>query len=247
MRSPDLPPSFSLVAFESIDSTNEEGRRRAASGQARPDEVLWARTQTQGRGRRGRAWISPEGNLHCSILVRPDRPLADAAQLSFVAGLSVSEALAGLAPGADIRCKWPNDVLAGGCKISGMLLEAVPPFVIVGIGVDVVHAPDPALYPTTSLRALGCLAEPAEVLAALVARFGHWRDVWLAQGFAPVRTAWLQRAYGLGGPVTVRLDTETAQGVFSGLDETGALLLDTGHGAPRRVLAGDVFFAGSHL
>ena len=147
-RTPDLPASYQLVRLDSVDSTNEEARRLAASEAAVDGTLVWALSQTAGKGRRGRAWESPGGNLYCSILLRPDCAAAKAAQLSFVAAVAVVEAVTDIAgPALEVRCKWPNDVLVGGRKISGILLESEAgagdevEWVVVGVGVNVAHHP----------------------------------------------------------------------------------------------------------
>lgn len=237
-----LPPPFRLADFDCIDSTNDEARRRADSGEA-PNLVIRAREQTAGRGRRGRTWVSPRGNLHCSILLQP-RPKADEApQLAFVAAVALHDSLTSLLPQARFRCKWPNDLLCDGRKVAGMLLESAAPWVILGVGVNVVEAPAPALYPAACLRQLGSGAEDFDVLAAFCDSLGAWHGRWMTEGFAPVRQAWLDRAQGVGEAVTVRLaDHSEQQGRFAGLDAAGALLLETPDGAVRPILAGDVFF-----
>lgn len=244
--SPPLGPPFSLVALDVVDSTNDEARRLAQRGFGHGTAV-WAEEQTAGRGRRGREWVSPRGNLHLSLIIDPDRPLREAAQLGFVAAVALCDALAALAPQARFECKWPNDVWCNGRKIAGMLLEGagVDDLLILGIGVDVVAAPDPALYPATSLRDVGCEAEAAAVLTGFCNRLLPLLAVWRDDGFGPIRDAWLQRARGVGEPVEVRLEGETLIGVFAGLGEDGGLRLDLPDGTSRRVLAGDVFFPGS--
>ncbi|MEI7608726.1 MAG: biotin--[acetyl-CoA-carboxylase] ligase [Rhodospirillaceae bacterium] len=241
---------FRVLAFESVDSTNEEAKRRLRAG-APAGTVIWARSQQAGRGRRGRAWVSGEGNLFCSLILRPERPPAEVAQVSLVAALAVADTAAALLPaGAAERVKWPNDVLAGGRKLAGILLEAEgggeggPAALVVGIGINIAHAPEGTEFPATSLAGEGASGVTVEaVLERLLAAFGHWYGCWDDQGLAPVRAAWLERAAGLGGPVTVRLHAETLCGSFIGLDGDGALLLDPDGGGPvRRITAGDVFF-----
>lgn len=246
IAAPVLPQPFRLVALETTGSTNDEARRLAAAGAA-PGTVVWAREQSAGRGRRGRRWISPPGNLHVSFLIEPGRPPAEAPHLAFVAALAAVAALEEVAPDLSFACKWPNDVLCGGRKIAGMLIEPADTggLLVLGIGIDVEHAPEEVLYPAVSLRGAGAAASVADVLAALCRHLGPWLERWRAEGFAPVRAAWLGRAAGLGHPVTVRLDGETLTGTFAGLDETGALLLQLPHGGTRRILAGDVFLPGA--
>ncbi|MTJ84115.1 MAG: biotin--[acetyl-CoA-carboxylase] ligase [Telmatospirillum sp.] len=240
-----LAEPFRLIALDQTDSTNDELRRQAGKG-AGHGTVVWAGRQSAGRGRRGRQWVSVEGNLHCSFLLDPGPSLADAPQLSFVAAVAVREALAGLVPSASFQAKWPNDVLCQGRKMVGMLMELAEPWIILGIGVNIAVAPEPGLYPTACLRQLGSGAAPFDVLAALAEHLGTWYGRWRQEGFAPVREAWLAGAAGVGGPVTVRLADETAlDGTFTGLDAQGALLLGLPDGTVRRILAGDVFFPGA--
>lgn len=227
-----LPPFFQPRVFEELASTNDEAKRQAAAGAAE-GLLIVARRQTAGRGRWGRTWASPAGNLYFSALLRPNRPPAEAAQLSFVAALAVAEAV-----GVPTRLKWPNDVLAGGRKLGGILLEGSDGALVVGVGVNVASAPDGA----TCLRAEGSTAAPDDVLAAVCERLLHWRGRWLDAGFAPVREAWLARAAGLGAPATARLGRETLHGRFADLDYDGALLLDMDGAGRRRIAAGEVYF-----
>ncbi|MEW5726514.1 MAG: biotin--[acetyl-CoA-carboxylase] ligase [Pseudomonadota bacterium] len=238
----DLPAPFSHLGLDVVGSTNDEARRLALSGSAADLLVVSARRQTAGRGRRGRAWVSPEGNLHASVLIAID-DLATAAQLGFAAAVALAEAFSDLV-GADFRCKWPNDVLMDGKKVAGMLLEpAGPGWLVVGFGVDVAECPPPdaVMYPATALVHAGFTGTAGDVLAAVCRRLGPWIAIWRAEGFAPVRSAWTTRARGIGQPVVVRLEGETLTGLFAGLDEQGALLLDAGS-TLRRIMAGDVYF-----
>ncbi|KIL98365.1 Biotin-protein ligase [Paramagnetospirillum magnetotacticum MS-1] len=247
MISETLPAPFSHLGLNSVGSTNDEVRRRVQDGSAADLLVVTAKRQTSGRGRRGRVWESPEGNLHASFAIRVERPLAEAAQIGFVAALALAEALDELVPGHDVRVKWPNDVLVDGRKVAGMLLESVGDgWLVLGIGVDVECRPAPSetLYATIALAELGYGGDSMVVLGALCRHFGPWLDLWRAEGFAPIRAGWLQWARGLGEAALVRLEAETLSGVFKGLDEEGGLLLDQGEAGIRRVLAGDVFFPG---
>jgi len=246
MTAEGLPPPFRLVAYDTIGSTNDELKRLAREG-AGDGLVVTAARQTAGRGRRGRSWTAPLGNLYTSILSRPQCRAAIAAQLGFVTSLGVADAIAELAPAVALRCKWPNDLLANGKKVCGILLETEmaagdqPDFVIIGIGVNLVSSPRDTLYPATSLAEEGVPGmTPASVNAALVRHFADWLASWREGGFAPIREAWLSRAAGLGGPIQVRLERDTFQGRFVDLDNDGALLLDMPSGF-RRVAAGEVF------
>lgn len=246
---PALPPPYRVVAFEAIDSTNEEAKRLAAQGH--PDStVVWAERQLKGRGRRGRAWASPAGNLHCSFLLRPGCEIARAAQMSFAMALALVDAIAALGEGRlAARCKWPNDVLIGGRKVAGILLESAGAtmgpldWLVIGTGVNVAYHPKDTAFPATSLAAEGLAGvAPAEVLVALAAAWREWRERLEREGFAPVRAAWLGVAHGLGEDVAVRLDNATLNGRFLGLDADGALVLEDAHGGRRLVAAGEVYF-----
>ncbi|MBI5165088.1 MAG: biotin--[acetyl-CoA-carboxylase] ligase [Magnetospirillum sp.] len=240
-----LPAPFRLIRRSSVGSTNDEMRRLASSEAAADFLVLTACEQSAGRGRRGRTWISPPGNLHCSVLLKVPG-LAVAAQIGFVAAVALVDALAELAPAVDFRCKWPNDVLATGHKLAGMLLEpAGDGWVVLGLGVDVIAAPLGVEFPATCLAELGCGADADAVLFAFCRHLAPWMNRWRSAGFAPIRAAWTARAQGVGEPVAVRLEGETRHGIFAGLDEEGALLLDAAAGVVQRIMAGDVFFPGA--
>jgi BirA family biotin operon repressor/biotin-[acetyl-CoA-carboxylase] ligase len=241
------PSGYRHIHFETISSTNDEARKLAASGDAGP---LWitAGEQTAGRGRRGRTWVSPKGNLMSTVLLNPHRPAAECAQLSFVSAIASADTVAHFAPQAEIKVKWPNDVLANGRKISGILLESAsaggePYFLAIGIGVNLAHFPPDTEFPATSLAAVGAHPPPVrEALAQLAAHFAKWYDVWRGQGFSPVRDAWLARAANLGGRIRARLTNEETSGVFEGIDETGALMLRENSDRLRSIAAGEVFF-----
>lgn len=239
------PKGYGLIRLAETDSTNLEALRRAREGAALP---LWvtADRQNAGRGRRGNVWQSQGGNLFASLVLRP--PAGDFSQLSFAAALAASDMLAGFAPAAHIQVKWPNDVLADGKKIVGILLETVTlaegPVLVVGIGINLTSHPARTSYGATSLHALGGRVPSTEDgLLALADAWARWYGLWLKGGFAPLREAWLARAAGLGAPVTVRLAGLWGErnGLFAGLDESGALLLDEA-GATHKISAGDVFF-----
>lgn len=245
----DLPTGFRLIELDSVASTNDEARTLAAEGAADGTVVL-ARTQTAGRARRGRQWVSEAGNLFFSLILRPECPASDATQLGFAAAVAVAETAARHLPeGVEVRCKWPNDVLVGGRKVSGMLLEAGPTgkddnleWLILGIGVNIVSHPDETPFPATSLAGEGGTAvPPVELLALFCRRFAHWRAVWRGEGFAPLRHAWLSRAAGLGERIEVRLETTTLSGTFEELDGHGALVLLQENGRHAKITAGDVF------
>jgi BirA family transcriptional regulator, biotin operon repressor / biotin---[acetyl-CoA-carboxylase] ligase len=242
-----LPEGYRHVAFERIGSTNDEAKRRARAGAA-AGTLVSAGEQTAGRGRRGRPWVSPPGNLYLSLIARPDCATADAAQLGFVAALGLGEAILELTgPALPLSYKWPNDLLVGRRKLAGILLESETSgggaidFVVIGIGVNLAVRPDNVEFPATSLadEGFGDIA-PAPLLAAFVRHFDGWAARWRDHGFAAVREAWLKRAGGLGDDIRVRLERATLSGRFLDLDADGALLLDA-PGGRRRITAGVIF------
>lgn len=256
-----MPATFPFLAYTriprgSVGSTNDEARALAKQGAAAGTLVI-ARTQDAGRGRRGRQWQSPPGNLYASLILRPTCPVSAAGQLSFVASVALAEAVerlvlnAGARPDCapEVRCKWPNDVLVNGRKIAGLLLESdargphAVDWVILGLGLNVAHHPADVERPATSL-AIESLGHPsleaaeAAVFEAFAGRYAQWCQ----EGFAPIRQAWLDRAAGMGKSAAVRLQRETLEGVFRGLDSDGALLLEGVGGEVQRIAAGDLFF-----
>jgi BirA family biotin operon repressor/biotin-[acetyl-CoA-carboxylase] ligase len=164
-------------------------------------------------------------------------------QLSFAAALAVAEMAAWAAPAAAITVKWPNDVLAEGKKLAGILLEGGEGWLAIGVGVNLASHPEGTEFPATSLAGLGVpVPSPQEALTILAARFAHWYDVWMRDGFELLRLAWLARAKGVGAPIRARLaGHETREGLFEGIDASGALLLNEG-GHVRAIAAGEVFF-----
>jgi BirA family biotin operon repressor/biotin-[acetyl-CoA-carboxylase] ligase len=235
------PEGVRLLRFESLDSTNEEARRLAASGDCGP---LWitAREQTKGRGRRGNFWISAPGNLFATLLMKA--PQADAAQLGFAASLAAADVVASYASVSRVALKWPNDVLLDGRKVAGILLEALGRDALaVGIGLNLLHHPEGTETPATSVNAAtGLAVAPADALAMLAARFAAWYAVWQVQGFAGLKPHWLKRASGLGGPMRARLAHSEIEGVFENLDHDGALLLRTQTAGLIRITAAEIFF-----
>ncbi len=239
------PAGYALVRHDEIDSTNEEARRLAAAGTQGPVWIT-AMRQTAGRGRRARVWETEAGNLAATLLFRPGVAPDQAAQLSFAAALAVADLAQHFAPRATITVKWPNDVLAEGRKLAGILLESGHDggfWLAIGIGINLKHFPPDTEFPATALAALG-VAAPAPDLALieLAAAFAHWHKVWTVQGFAALREAWLARAGQLGRRIRARLPNEERSGVFEGIDATGALLLNEGHGRMRAIAAGEVFW-----
>jgi BirA family biotin operon repressor/biotin-[acetyl-CoA-carboxylase] ligase len=257
---------YRLRGYDTIGSTNAEALEAAAAGD--PGGIWFAaRQQTAGRGRRGRIWESPHGNLAATLLIVPDCDPTLSATLGFVAGVSLSRALAVVLPnglvrigldGSDTRdgqsriaLKWPNDVLADGAKLAGILLEAhkLPDgrqAVAIGIGVNVVAAPQGLPYPATSLQELGVSRGADDVFAALsdawTETFGLWND---GRGIAEILTQWRASAAGIGAPVAVNQDGAVLRGIFESIDDVGRLIVRVEDDRRIAITAGDVHFGAT--
>jgi BirA family transcriptional regulator, biotin operon repressor / biotin---[acetyl-CoA-carboxylase] ligase len=224
-----------IRAVAQTGSTNADMLVAAGAGAA---EGAWLRAdrQTGGRGREGRVWQSPPGNLYATTLVRLRPGDPDAATLALVAGVALEEVGSAYVR-ADLRLKWPNDLLAGPAKLAGILLERADDAVVIGFGANLAHVPVGLGRPATSLVALGAGVEPAAFLAELAPAFARWLGRWRSEGLAPVRARWLERAHPLG----TALRTSDEEGLFDGLDPDGALRLRRADGTVARIRSGDVF------
>jgi len=231
--------AFDVRLYDRIGSTNDEARRLVQEG-ARSGTVVCADEQAAGRGRQSRQWYSPPGNLYLSVLLRPGVAAERLSECGFLTALAVADTVDTLLP-KQIRAslKWPNDVLVNGAKIAGILLEQADEALVIGVGLNVLHAPDNASYKVTTLAACGGLATVDGARTILLARLQKHLAAWEEDGFDPVRIAWLARAHPAGAPLRVTLQGRGINGQFAGLDLDGALLLDTAEGR-RRIVAGDV-------
>ncbi|SDG68613.1 biotin--[acetyl-CoA-carboxylase] ligase [Pelagibacterium luteolum] len=256
---------YRVIGFDSIGSTNAEAITAARAGEA---DKLWfaALQQTTGRGRRGRAWESPYGNLAASLLIQPNVPSAALASLGFVAGVALNDALSRLLPdvsmrsgvdGADgrigrsaarIALKWPNDLLADGAKLAGILLEAIPrqyghTAVVIGIGVNVVAAPQGLPYPAVALSSFNPAIDAAMVFETLAESWVRWYDVWdNGQGTARIIERWRDNAAGIGSEVVVQRSQGVLRGIFESIDDAGHLIVRDDEGQRIAITAGDVHF-----
>lgn len=237
-----------LEFFDTLDSTSAEARRRIAAGEDGPLWIL-AHEQTAGVGRRGRAWVTGQGNFAGTYLFEPDGDIATFGQLSFVVAIAVLDALdVHVRPGS-LALKWPNDILAGADKLAGILLETTRRndriWVSAGIGVNIHFAPTGLPYRAARLvdmLASGASAPSPQTLAAQIDdRLAAHYALWRRDGFAAIRTPWLERAKGLGARVKVTLPNETVTGVFHDLDESGALVVGVGDGE-RHITVGEIMF-----
>jgi BirA family biotin operon repressor/biotin-[acetyl-CoA-carboxylase] ligase len=229
-----------LEVYAALPSTSDLLAQKAEAGEAEGLAIL-ARQQTAGRGRSGRVWASPPGNLHLSVLLRPEGPAREAPQWSLLAGVALAEAATLLVPDPSaLRLKWPNDLLREGAKCAGILAEsALAPgggltWLTLGFGVNLTHAPALPDRPTATL---GGTEPPEEFATRLLCRLQHWRRVQRDAGFAPIRAAWRRFGPAEGEAMAVRGIPE--MGRFAGLAEDGSLLLEI-EGARRAIPAGDI-------
>lgn len=223
-------------------STNADLLALALAG---AEEGLWIRAgrQTAGKGRQGRSWASDPGNLYASTLVRLRPTDPPAASLALVAGLAVwGAAQVWLDDEAVLQLKWPNDLLLDGAKLAGILLERAGDAVVIGVGVNLAHHPKLPNRPTTDLGS-HCAAPSPDVFADTLADLMTTEvSRWRAEGVLGTRTQWMKRAHPIGTALTARLpDGETVNGLFDGLDPSGALTLRLASGERRVIHAADLF------
>lgn len=251
MSAEPWPEGVARHVLDTVDSTNAFAARLAPdlSGPA----WIMAGLQTAGRGRRGRAWSSPRGNFSATLILRPTERPEIVALRSFAAALALRDACVALTGLPDsFTLKWPNDVLLNGGKLAGILLESLGQgaqvqHLAIGIGVNLIAAPDPALVEPGALRPVSLLAEtglritPGALLDALAPAYARWEQVFTTQGFAPLRSAWLAHAARLGEPIRARTGQTTRDGIFETVDATGALVMMTAEGRVA-IPAAEVFF-----
>jgi len=243
LKKSDLPTNCKLMSFDSLGSTNEEAKKLAKEG-AEPGTVIWAREQKLGRGRYGRSWHSPVGNLYLSVIQRPNCLPSDATQLGFVAGVALAEALLSLT-NITITLKWPNDILANGKKASGILLESSSnsnkslEWLVIGVGVNVEKYPSD-IDKSTSLHQEGSIVNVEQVLCTFLHFYFLNVEKWVNNGFDLIRERWLSLSINQGTDIKVRLPGNEICGTFVGIDNRGSLLLNT-NGEVNKIDVGDVF------
>ncbi|WP_412708149.1 biotin--[acetyl-CoA-carboxylase] ligase [Candidatus Rickettsia kedanie] len=245
---------FKLIVFDKLDSTSSEAMRIAQSAKVDSNYAVLAKSQTNGRGRSGKNWQSRSGNLHVSLLIKPDKELELLPQLSFVTALAVYDCMSsrGLTTGSRkpttndavscfldpvvkprddiIQLKWPNDVLVNGRKIAGILLESVKIennyYLIIGIGINITYHPDNIDQPTTSLISENLPPiEPQALLEKLIENFEKYYQIWHNNGFSFIRKKWLEHAYTLHENISVKHQNDIITGLFKDIDNTGRIIL----------------------
>ena len=240
--------AWRLRVHDELSSTSDLCRELAGQGEPEGLAVVALR-QTKGRGSRGRAWDSPTGNLHLSVLLRPREWARGAGQWALLTGVALWQTLADLAPNAAaLRLKWPNDLLLDGRKLAGILIDNSVgasgrlDWVVVGIGVNLAHAPPLAGRATASLAELVVPPSPVAAAERLLVRLDEWRRVRQREGFEAIRAAWLAHGPPMDEPITLKLRDRLVEGVFAGLGDDGGLKLRTG-GEVETFTTGDVLLA----
>lgn len=250
MKLETFSSSWPVIRFDEIDSTNEEARRRATGGDVGPCWLVTA-AQTAGRGRLGRQWSSPRGNLYVTALLPFPGSLQEAALACFSAGLAVTDAAKALGvDGSQLGLKWPNDVLVGSAKLAGILIETGALhgqlWMAAGFGVNVEVAPERSDRVTTCLTALpgGAGVTASKLLAMLDISFRARLFQLLGEGFGSTREAWLAQAAGLGARVELTPASGRVEGIMAGLAEDGALIVRLADGSETHVRAGEISVLG---
>ena len=242
------PQGIGRTIVGEIDSTNLEGRR-LASGIEVPTWII-ADFQTGGRGRGGRKWVSPRGNLHATLVMPLAGSIRDAPLRSMIASIALRDALDGFIGGRDrLRVKWPNDVLLDGGKVAGILLETVGQAgetrILIGVGVNLLSAPelpersDRAPRPISILEATGRSIGPTAFLERLARAFDRREMQFRASGFEPIRHDWLRWAWRLGREATFSMERQTVRGTFETVDSDGCAVVHAG-GGRQRIAAADM-------
>ena len=245
---PRLPPQFELVTLDRVGSVTDAALERAASG-AGEGTLVRAREQTNARTRNGNTWIGYAGNLHCALIIEPDYPNEESWQLLYVNALAVGSAIAEMvSPMTGLRFAWPNRLLINDLLAARLDIVTTDPArepyraLVLGASVNVVtHPPQPEPEEYNSIHASGARdITVVDVLEAYASHFLAWSSRWAEEGFGPIRRAWSIRADGLGADAELRLPDESIEGRIEDVDDRGALVVDTGHGA-RRVTIGEYF------
>lgn len=220
-----------IITLKTTDSTNSEARRRVE----KTGETFFAVSagmQTAGRGRFGRSWQTPEGNVAVTIVVPLPKEKTTLASVSLMTGLAIHDALMLFVKNADIRIKWPNDILINGAKISGTLIEVDSRALYVGIGINRIANPVGVPYATAMLEQFTC-KESAEIVEVLVKRWCDYFETWQTYGFVSLKNSYMTRMSRLNEKVEIAFDaqkTDKIGGVCRGVDELGNLLIENDSG-----------------
>ena len=237
---------YHLLSYEKLDSTNEEAKRLAEGGSSH-GAVVWAKEQSDGRGRMGRDWVSDEGNLFVSFLLSPHEK-KNLSNIIYITSCAIQKTLDAVFEGKKpVKFKWPNDVIVDGKKLGGVLIEKIEAndqtWLIVGIGINVNSAPENVMYPATSLVDSGVEIISAKiVLTRLIHHFIEEYDEWIKSSAAGSISHWKENLEGIGQMVEVAIPGKIMAGKFHDVDEHGNMILELADGRREVVTSADVFF-----
>ena len=240
---------YNLLILDQIDSTNSEAIRLAKAN-VKGDFIIWAQSQTAGRGKHSKQWCSEPGNFYASLLLNKDIPIEIQPQLSFVTALAVYNTIITIAKNANltlaVKLKWPNDILIDGQKVAGILLESIKlsanGYLIIGVGINLSSHPSDIDQPATNLRSHGIDIHADQILNLFVSFFEKYFALWLCSGFIPIRQQWLRKADHLNKIITIDYDKNRISGKFQDIDFTGNIRVKLACGQIYSLSAGEVFF-----
>ncbi|WP_264718969.1 biotin--[acetyl-CoA-carboxylase] ligase [Wolbachia endosymbiont (group A) of Lasioglossum morio] len=234
-----IPEGFHIHHYKEVSSTNKEALDLIDKGISN-ETIIIADKQTEGRGRTGKSWVSPEGNFYASLIINQETDVSKLTELTFVTALAVGNTILSFINGLNLQYKWPNDVLIDGKKISGILLEkrSNSNWLIIGIGINVNHAPLPG---TTCISNYGESVSNMDLLKELIINFNKLRKQWLFDGFYAIREMWLKKAFKMNEQISVKLADKLYEGIFADIDKSGKLVLQQKDGSLIYFDAGELF------
>ncbi len=214
---------YCLYHYEELSSTNLEAIKMAEKG-ALDGTVILANKQISGKGRHGRNWVSPDGNLYASIIIRDKTDLNQLTQFTFITAIAVGNTLLSLSTDLDLKYKWPNDVLINNQKVAGILLEtrSNAEWLVIGVGINILSSPE---YATSLHQVCNLGISNLTLLEKLISNFDKVRQKWLLEGFLPIRKMWLERAYMLGNQISVSIGNDLYSGIFSDISPEGKIVI----------------------
>lgn len=234
-----IPEGFHIHHYKEVSSTNEEALDLIERGISN-ETVIIADKQTEGRGRTGKSWVSPEGNFYASLIINQETDVSKLTELTFVTALAVGNTLLSFISDSNVQHKWPNDILIDDKKISGILLEkkSNSNWLIIGIGININHAPLPG---TTCISNYGESVSNIDLLKKLIINFNKLRKQWLFDGFYAIREMWLKKVFKMNEQISVKLADKLYEGIFADIDKSGKLVLQQKDGSLIYFDAGELF------
>ncbi|WP_253303598.1 biotin--[acetyl-CoA-carboxylase] ligase [Wolbachia endosymbiont of Phyllotreta cruciferae] len=238
-----IPEGFHIHHYKEVSSTNKEALDLIDKGISN-ETIVVADKQTEGRGRTGKNWISPEGNFYASLVVGQVTDISKLTELTFVTALTVGNTILSFINDLNLQYKWPNDILIDGKKISGILLEkrSNSNWLIIGIGININHAPLPG---TTCISNYGESVSNIDLLRKLIINFNKLRKQWLFDGFYAIREMWLKKAFKMNEQISVKLADKLYEGIFADIDKSGKLVLQQKDGSLIYFDAGELFIGSA--